>query len=309
MTINDFLGIISGLSLFLFGMHSMSEGLNEFMGSRLESVLMHMTDHKFKAILLGTLITAIMQSSSAVTVILIAFLNAHIIPLKNAIWVLMGANIGTTITGVIIAFRIGSLSPLFAFLGTLLILMNHEKIGKMFLGIGLLFIGLEMMSLSLEPLKNSPWFLQHATYFSNPIFSLLIGIIFTAMIQSSSAAIGILQNLAHLQLISFYQATFMIFGFDIGTCVTAFIASLAGHIQAKKLALFHVVFNTIGALVFTLICFYTPLIQIISSYIPQVMFQIAFMHSLFNIGTTMMTCFIDDYIMQGIEKVMESSVS
>ena len=304
MSITDLLGILGGLSLFLYGMNVMSEGLEEMMSHRLEIFLMHLTDHKLKAICLGMLLTAIMQSSSAMTVILISFLNVGLLPLQNAIWVMMGANIGTTITGMMIAFQIGAVAPLLAFIGTLLILVHCSRYGKVILGLGLLFMGLEMMSLSLEPLKNSSFFLAFTQSFSHPFLGICIGAIFTAIIQSSSAAIGILENLAKVGLVSFHQSVFFIFGFDIGTCITAFIASLSGTTQAKKLALFHVSFNMIGTVFFTILCYMSPLIEWIEIIIPnQIMFQIALMHTLFNIGTTILTYFIDEYLIRFINSL------
>lgn len=302
MTITDILGVIGGLSLFLYGMNMMSHGLEHLAGDHLEKILMRLTDHKIKAVLVGTIATACMQSSSAMTVMLIGFLNAHILPLENAIWVVMGANIGTTMTGQMLAFHIGAWAPLFAFIGVIFGFFRwFENIGEAIGGIGILFMGLEMMSLSLMPLKESLFFMQLLQSISHPLLGILVGAFVTALIQSSSASIGILQSLASLGLISFKQATFMIFGFDIGTCVTALLASVSGSHASKQLALFHVLLNVFGTVIFTIIALLTPFIDIVARLSPQhITNQLANMHTIFNIGTTLFVLCIDHLFIQWI---------
>lgn len=303
MQMVDGLGIIGGLSLLLYGIHVMSEGLESIVSHQLEKVLYQLTNKKWKAICVGIVITALIHSSSAMTVILIGLLNANMIPLKNALWVVLGANIGTTITGQLLAFEIGTYAPIIAFIGVIIFMCIHQKIGHIIIGIGLLFMGLEMMSLSLLPLQNSSFFLYFTKLLTHPIMGILVGTLFTAVIQSSSASIGILQSLAKVHLLTFQQATYIIFGFDIGTCITAFIASISSNHLAKQLALFHLLLNVVGTLLFVGICFFTPFISWVEMLTPSyIAVQIANMHTLFNIGTTLFALCIEKKLIRIIKK-------
>lgn len=305
MKISDFLGMLGGLSLFLYGMQMMSESLEDMAGERLEHILKKLTDQKIKAILVGTVVTCLIQSSSALTILLIGFVNARVMSLQNAIWVVMGANIGTTITGQMIALDIGLLAPVFAMIGVLLILFIKRKVlrtcGEIMAGLGILFMGLEIMSQSMVPLQQSQVFLNMMTSLSHPLLSVFFGMLLTALIQSSSASIGILQMLASQQLIPFSQAVYFIFGFDIGTCMTAFLASLSGCLNAKRLALFHVFLNIFGTCLFLGLCTWTPIINIIANFTPdEPMRQIANMHTLFNVITTLSVYMIDSYLFHAV---------
>ncbi len=311
MKIQDMLGMIGGLSLFLFGMNMMSGGLEKIAGNHLEMILKKLTYNKWKAVFTGIVVTALIHSSSAMTVMLIGFVNSGLMPLENAIWVVMGANIGTTITGQMLALDVGALSPLLAFIGVIMfVFFKKEKMnytGETIGGFGILFMGLEIMSVSLMPLKDSSFFLSLLQWLSYPILGMFVGIIFTAIIQSSSASIGILQSLAKMNLISLEKATYIIFGFDIGTCITAFLASLSGSRSGKQLALFHLLLNIFGAILFTLICLCTPFIEWVSMLTPHLMMtQIANMHTIFNVGTTVIALFFDQYLIQFIYKILPS---
>ncbi len=311
MKIQDMLGMIGGLSLFLFGMNMMSGGLEKIAGNHLEMILKKLTYNKWKAVFTGIVVTALIHSSSAMTVMLIGFVNSGLMPLENAIWVVMGANIGTTITGQMLALDVGTLSPLLAFIGVIMfVFFKKEKMnytGETIGGFGILFMGLEIMSVSLMPLKDSSFFLSLLQWLSYPILGIFVGIIFTAIIQSSSASIGILQSLAKMNLISLEKATYIIFGFDIGTCITAFLASLSGSRSGKQLALFHLLLNIFGAILFTLICLCTPFIEWVSMLTPHLMMtQIANMHTIFNVGTTVIALFFDRYLIQFIYKILPS---
>lgn len=311
MKIQDMLGMIGGLSLFLFGMNMMSGGLEKIAGNHLEMILKKLTYNKWKAVFTGIVVTALIHSSSAMTVMLIGFVNSGLMPLENAIWVVMGANIGTTITGQMLALDVGTLSPLLAFIGVIMfVFFKKEKMnytGETIGGFGILFMGLEIMSVSLMPLKDSSFFLSLLQWLSYPILGIFVGIIFTAIIQSSSASIGILQSLAKMNLISLEKATYIIFGFDIGTCITAFLASLSGSRSGKQLALFHLLLNIFGAILFTLICLCTPFIEWVSMLTPHLMMtQIANMHTIFNVGTTVIALFFDQYLIQFIYKILPS---
>lgn len=301
MRISDILGMMGGLALFLYGMSMMSEGLEDMAGNHLEHVLKRLTNKKMKAVLVGTVVTALIQSSSAMTVMLISFVNSGIMPLENALWVVMGANIGTTMTGQLLALHVNALAPLFAFIGVILIVSSKRfnHIGEAIGGMGLLFMGLEIMSLSLAPLKDSALFLRMLAWMDHPLMGILVGAIFTGMIQSSSASIGILQSLAKVGLISLHQSAYIIFGFEIGTCVTALVASLTGSKVGKQLALFHVLLNVFGTAFFTTICLFTPFLHWIEILTPNLMMrQLANIQTFFNIGTTLIVLCIDKYFIR-----------
>ncbi len=285
--------LLGGLALFLYGMHMMSEGLEQAAGNRLQSVLEKLTRNPFTAILAGAVITAVIQSSSAATVMIIGFVSAGLMPLKKAVWFIMGANVGTTITGQLIALDIDLIAPLFAFFGTIMatFLKNRKLhyIGIVITGLGILFIGMNMMKDAMKPLQDSAAFIRMMTAFSNPLYGIFAGALFTAVIQSSSASIGILQTLASQGLISLSSSAFVLFGQNIGTCITACIASLNGNRNAKRAAAIHLLFNIIGTAVFILICLYTPFIDLIASWSPNdPMLQIANLHTCFNILTLIM---------------------
>lgn len=293
MQIQDVLTLLGGLSLFLYGMHMMSEGLEQTAGDKLESILERLTRNRFLAIFVGALITALIQSSSATTVMVIGFVSAGLMKLDKAVWVIMGANIGTTLTGQLIALDIGAIAPVFAFAGTIMAtFMKNKKInhiGEVIAGLGILFIGMNFMGDAMKPLQDSEGFISLMTTFSNPLIGVCAGAIFTAIIQSSSASIGILQTLASNQLISLQSASFVLYGQNIGTCITAFIASLGGNRNARRTALIHLMFNCIGSIVFLVICLSTPFTDFVASLTPDApMAQIANVHTIFNISTTLL---------------------
>lgn len=302
MKLNDWLGVLSGLALFLYGMSLMSESLEQLAVKRLKVILETLTKYRWQAILIGVIVTCILQSSSAMTILLIGFVNVKLMRLENAIWVIMGANIGTTITGQIVALDIGMIAPILAMVGVILTLVCHRKMychmGYVCIGLGFLFIGLDMMSISFLPLNDSQIFINFLDFFSNPFFAVVFAMIFTAIIQSSSASIAILQGLCAQGLIPFSQAVYFIFGFDIGTCVTAFLASVTGCLNAKRLALFHLLMNIIGMFIFIGLCMFTPLVGYIEILTQEPMRQIANMHTFYNIATTLIVLLFDKYLIQ-----------
>lgn len=292
MQVTDLLSLLGGLSLFLYGMHMMSDGLEQTAGDKLQSILERLTRNRVLAILVGALITALIQSSSATTVMVIGFVSAGLMRLDKAVWVIMGANVGTTITGQLIALDIGAVAPVFAFAGTIMVtFMKNKKvnhIGEVIAGLGILFIGMNFMGDAMKPLQDSPEFINLMTTFSNPVFGILAGAIFTAIIQSSSASIGILQSLAGNNLISLQSSSFVLFGQNIGTCITAFLASLGGNRNAKRAALIHLMFNCIGTAIFLAVCLMTPFTDFVISLTPNApKAQIANVHTIFNITTTL----------------------
>lgn len=293
MQVSDFLNLLGGLALFLFGMQMMSNGLEAAAGNRMQKILERLTSNRFLGVLVGAGITALIQSSSATTVMVVGFVNSGMMTLKQAVWIIMGANIGTTITGQLIALDIGAIAPLLAFLGvaTAMFIKNKQiqHYGHIVAGLGILFIGMEFMSSAMVPLRESPVFVNMVTKFSNPLVGILTGAVFTAIIQSSSASVGILQALALSGVIGLPSAVYVLFGQNIGTCITAILASIGTNRNAKRTTIIHLMFNIIGTIIFTLVCMTTPLTTLVASFTPDnAAAQIANMHTLFNITTTLL---------------------
>ena len=285
------LGLLGGLALFLYGMQMMSDGLEDAAGNKMKQILEKLTANRFLGVVVGAGITAVIQSSSATTVMVVGFVNSGMMTLQQAVWIIMGANIGTTITGQLIALDVGMLAPLFAFLGVAaIVFIKSQKvhhIGKILAGLGILFIGMDMMGAAMEPLEQSETFISLMTTFSNPVVGIIAGAVFTAVIQSSSASVGILQTLAVGGLIGFDSAVYVLFGQNIGTCITAVLAAIGSGRAAKRTTIIHLMFNVIGTVVFTLLCINLPLADWVAAITPGApAAQIANMHTLFNITTT-----------------------
>lgn len=292
METTQILELLGGLALFLYGMQMMSQGLEAAAGNRMKQILEKLTANRFLGVAVGAGITAIIQSSSATTVMVVGFVNSGMMTLKQAVWIIMGANIGTTITGQLIALDVGAVAPLFAFVGVVMILFLKKQkctyFGQILAGLGVLFIGMGMMSGSMEPLQQSKTFIDLMTTFSHPALGILAGAVFTAVIQSSSASVGILQALAVSGLIGLDGAVYVLFGQNIGTCITAILASIGTNRNAKRTTLIHLMFNVIGTVVFTLLCMVTPLVPFMESLTSNPAAQIANVHTLFNIVTTLL---------------------
>ena len=286
------LGLLGGLALFLYGMQMMSSGLEAAAGNRMKHILEKLTANRVLGVLVGAGITAVIQSSSATTVMVVGFVNSGMMTLRQAVWIIMGANIGTTITGQLIALDIGAIAPLFAFIGVaMIVFLKKEKLhhfGKIIAGLGILFIGMDMMSAAMMPLRESEAFISLMTQFSNPVLGILAGAIFTAIIQSSSASVGILQALASSGVIGLPQAVYVLFGQNIGTCITAVLAAIGTSRNAKRTTIIHLSFNIIGTIVFTIICMVTPFVSLMEGLTPNVSAQIANTHTIFNITTTLL---------------------
>lgn len=293
MGITDVLALLGGLALFLYGMQMMSTGLEAAAGNRMKSILEKLTSNRVKGVLVGAAITAVIQSSSATTVMVVGFVNSGLMTLKQAVWVIMGANIGTTITGQLIALDIGAIAPLFAIAGVgAIMFIKSEKvhhISSIFAGLGILFMGMDMMGAAMSPLKESEAFISLMTKFDNPLLGILVGALFTAVIQSSSASVGILQELASTGMIPLSSAVFVLFGQNIGTCITAVLASIGMKVNAKRTTVIHLLFNIIGTVLFTVICLVTPYVTWIEAMTPgDPVAQIANAHTVFNIVTTLL---------------------
>ena len=293
MTFTDLMGLLGGLALFLYGMQMMGTGLEAAAGNKMKVILEKLTANRFVGVLVGAGITAVIQSSSATTVMVVGFVNSGMMTLKQAVWIIMGANIGTTITGQLIALDVGEIAPIVAFIGVAaIVFLKNEKvqhIGEILAGLGVLFIGMDMMSGAMKPLANSEEFVSILTKFENPFLGILAGTVFTALIQSSSASVGILQALAGSGVIGLNSAAFVLFGQNIGTCITALLASVGTSRNAKRATLIHIMFNVIGTIVFTTLCLATPLTSLVQGWTPgNVPAQIANLHTTFNIVTTIL---------------------
>lgn len=293
MQVTDFIGLLGGLALFLYGMQMMSTGLEAAAGSRMKAILEKLTANRFLGVLVGALITMVIQSSSATTVMVVGFVNSGLMTLSQAVWIIMGANVGTTVTGQLIALDVGAIAPLVAFIGVAMVVFlkapKSHHYGQILAGLGMLFIGMDMMSSSMSPLRDSAAFVKLVSSFSNPLIGILVGAVFTAVIQSSSASVGILQALARSGVITMNTAVYVLFGQNIGTCVTSLLASIGTNRNAKRTTLIHLMFNLIGTALFTSICIFFPLVSLVEGFTPgDVTKQIANMHTLFNVVTTLL---------------------
>lgn len=309
MKITDFFSLLGGLALFLYGMQMMSNGLEAAAGNKMKQILEKLTANRFLGVLVGAGITAVIQSSSATTVMVVGFVNSGMMTLRQAVWIIMGANIGTTITGQLIALDVSAIAPLLAFLGVaLVVFVKKQKVhhyGLILAGLGILFVGMDMMSTSMMPLRDSEAFVALMTKFSNPVLGILAGAIFTAVIQSSSASVGILQALATSGLIGLGNAVYVLFGQNIGTCITAILAAIGTNRNAKRTTIIHLMFNIIGTTIFTTVCILTPLTNVIEGFTPgNPAAQIANMHTLFNVVTTLLMLPFGTYLAKLATKIL-----
>lgn len=305
MDIFGVLSMIGGLALFLYGMEIMGDGLEKLSGGRLERLLEKLTSSPLKAVGLGCIVTALIQSSSATTVMVVGFVNSGIMKLQQAVGIIMGANIGTTVTSWLLSLtglegsnffvkmlKPSSFAPILAVIGIIFIMfLKDEKkkdIGSILLGFTILMTGMDTMSAAVKPLANVPEFTSLFTMFSNPILGLIAGAVLTAVIQSSSASVGILQALSATGAISFGSALPIIMGQNIGTCVTAMISSIGASKNARRTALVHLYFNVIGTVIFMLL-FYAvnTVVQFEFMNGPATAFNIAIIHTIFNVFATL----------------------
>jgi len=301
MEFTDLVGLLGGLALFLYGMQMMSDGLEGAAGNRMKQILEKLTSNRILGVVVGAGITMVIQSSSATTVMVVGFVNSGMMTLNQAVWIIMGANVGTTITAQLVSLDIGMLAPLIAFIGVAILVffkmpkLNHYA--KIMAGFGVLFVGMDMMGAAMVPLRSSEAFIELMTKFTNPVLGILAGMIFTAIIQSSSAAVGILQTLAKNGLIAFPSAVFVLFGTNIGTCVTALLASAGANRNAKRTTLIHLMFNIIGTVIFTVLCLVLPITDWVVAITPDKLdSQIANMHTVFNIVTTLLLIPVGAYL-------------
>ena len=307
---------VGGLGMFIYGMQIMAQGLENAAGDRMKSLLGVLTKNKFFGVLLGAFITAVIQSSSATTVMVVGFVNAGIMNLQQAMGVIMGANVGTTITGWLVSsvewaefLSPSTLAPLAIMLGVIIMLTGKRRSSKdvssIVIGFGLLFVGISTMSASVAPLKDSEAFCSIFVKLGhNPILGIIAGAVVTAVIQSSSASVGILQSLAAAGLVPFGGAIYIIMGQNIGTCVTAILSSMGAKKNAKTAALMHLLFNIIGTVLFSIVAIiYLKTVNPAWATGTITQTQISMVHTIFNIATTVMLFPLSDYIIKLAKKI------
>lgn len=300
----DFLTMVGGLALFLYGMSLLGDGLSQMSGGRLERILEKLTNNPLKAVAVGAGVTAVIQSSSATTVMVVGFVNSGIMKLEQAVGIIMGANIGTTITSWILSLvgldsdnffirmlKPTSFSPLLAIIGVGILMFSHKdklkNAAAILVGFAILMFGMDTMSNAVKPLAQVPEFTGILTRFSNPILGMLAGLVLTAVIQSSSASVGILQALCATGAVGYSAAVPIIMGQNIGTCVTAMISSIGASKNAKRAALVHLYFNIIGTTLFMIVFYILNAVQPFSFMNESASaVGIAVIHSLFNIAAT-----------------------
>ncbi len=303
--------LLGGLGMFLYGMKMMSDGLENVAGDKMRHTLEMLTTNRFAAVGVGAGVTAVIQSSSATTVMVVGFVNAGLMSLLQATGVIMGANIGTTITAQLIAFKLSDIAPFVLFVGMFMTVFIKKRmisrVGEIVLGFGILFVGLDLMSRSMVPLQSHEGFQALLTNFSNPLLGVLVGAVFTAVIQSSSASVGILQALAAMGLIGLDGAVFVILGQNIGTCITAILAAIGTSTNSKRTAGIHLMFNIIGTLVYLpLLLLFPGIVSFVESLSAgDVSRQIANFHTLFNITVTILLFPFAKYMVKLITKIIK----
>lgn len=294
MSVANILSMAGGLGLFLFGIRTMGDGLENAAGAKLKRMLEVLTGNRFLAVLVGFVVTAIIQSSTATTVMVVGFVNAGMMSLAQAVGVIMGANIGTTVTSLLIALNFSSVAAASVLVGVILMLASKKTVvknlGAIFTGFGLLFLGIDMMSDSMAPLRESAGFMNFIVTVSEsplrPLFGIILGIVMTAVLQSSSASVGVLQTLAMQGLVPLKFSVFVLFGQNIGTCLTALFSTVGAKKNSKRAAVIHLLFNLIGTGIFILIALLAPYVEWIEKLSPDPMAQIAISHIVFNIVST-----------------------
>lgn len=294
MSIANILSMAGGLGLFLFGIRTMGDGLENAAGAKLKRMLEVLTGNRFLAVLVGFVVTAIIQSSTATTVMVVGFVNAGMMTLAQAVGVIMGANIGTTVTSLLIALNFSSVAAASVLVGVILMLASKKtlvkNLGSIFTGFGLLFLGIDLMSDSMAPLRESAGFMNFIVAVSDsplrPLFGILLGIVMTAVLQSSSASVGVLQTLAMQGLVPLKFSVFVLFGQNIGTCLTALFSTVGAKKNSKRAAVIHLLFNLLGTGMFILIALLTPYIEWIEKISSDPMAQIAISHIVFNVVST-----------------------
>ena len=287
MTVSNIVELLGGLGAFLFGMKYMGDGLELAAGSKMKDLLEKLTRNKILGFLLGMFVTVVIQSSSATTVMVMGFINAGIMDLAQATGVIFGANIGTTITSILIALDVSAIAPFCICVGAFMMLYTKKArlkhIGQVILGFGLLFQGLHTMSAAMKPLGQVVWFQSFIMNAKNPILGILVGALICAVIQSSSAAVGIVQALALQGLMPLHFASYLICGINIGSAMPTILASMSARNNAKRAAMIYLIYNVVGYVVMAPVTMLTPYTDLIERLIPDPMFQVSVVHILFKV--------------------------
>ena len=290
-TVSDIILALGGLGLFLYGMKLLGNGLELAAGAKLRKILEKITSNRWLGALVGIVVTAIIQSSTAVSVMVVGFVNASLMTLSQAMGVLMGSTIGTTVTSLILSFNIAQYMPVFICIGAFMVSLskknNTKYAGQIIAGFGILFFGMSTMSEHLKPLAGSDAFSNMITSISNPMLGILFGIVFAALIQSSSAAVGILQALGAAGALLLPQSVYIIYGIHIGACFTAVISSIGATKDAKRTSLAYVLFTVFGTVLFTIITLLTPFTSWIEQLTDNVSLQISLVHIISTIVATL----------------------
>jgi len=291
MDILAIIKLIGGLGLFLYGMKLMTESLEKAAGTKLRRGLEVLTTNRFAGAAVGCGVTALIQSSSATTVMVVGFVNAGLMTILQAAGVMMGANVGTTLTAWIVTINMADYAPLFVFIGIVMMFFkkrNVKRIGGIVLGFGLIFVGMEMMKEAMAPLRDMPSFQNLLVSFRHPVVGILVGMLVTMLIQSSSATTGMLVSLASVNAITLDAAVYIVLGANLGTCITAILASIGASKTARRAALFHLFFNVFGVVVFTALIQVIPVVSWVTGAVPEVKTQIALFHTIFNVFTLLL---------------------
>lgn len=302
------LNLLCGIGLFLYGMTVMSEGTEKAFGENLKKMLSVMTGTKFKAILTGTVVTGIIQSSSAVTVMAVGFVEAGLMGITQATGIILGANIGTTVTSLLIAFNFSDFAPLAIFAGAALKLMAKKekirRVGEILLGFGLLFLGLNTMSSAFSYLKDNRDFLNFIVSSSTgKLKGILAGIVMTLIMQSSSATVGILQTLCLQGFIDTESAIYIVLGQNIGTVATALVSAVGKSKSAKQVGMIHLIFNVIGSVIFIVLCEALPVTEMMMQFENPSM-RVSVFHIVFNVVSVIMMIPFYDFMIKASERMV-----
>lgn len=310
-TFEMILTLLGGLGVFLIALKIMSENLESIAGNKLKAVFNKISSNRFAGIAVGAGVTAVIQSSSATTVMVVGFVNAGVMTLKQATAIIMGANIGTTITAQIVALQFLPVTAFFAAMACvgafMTMLAKNDKVvraGQLLGSIGMIFVGLDVMSASMSAFSDSETVRNAIAAVSNPFLLLLIGLVITAIIQSSSATTSILITMAGVDLIDLKSAIFLTLGINIGTCVTAVLASIGATTNGKRASVVHLMFNVFGSLVFFILASFLPIDEWLSAVFPEIETQIAMFHTIFNVTTTLLLVGFIKYITRLAELIV-----
>ena len=302
-------GVIGGLGMFLYGMNIMGTGLQKAAGKKLKRLIEVLTRNRLMGVLIGALVTMVIQTSSGTTVMVVGFVNAGIMTLKQAVGVIMGANVGTTVTAQLIAFDLSVIAPVAIAIGVALLLFSSntktKDLAEILIGFGILFVGMDFMSNALAPLSDSPTFVDLVKSLDNPVIGLLVGFGLTTILQSSSASIGLLLALAGQGFLDIDMALPILFGDNIGTTTTAMLSSIGASKTAKQAAFIHFLFNTVGTLLFVFVLA-TPIKLIVMSVSgDSVERQIANAHTIFNFANVIIQFTFAGFLVKAAEKVIK----